>query len=337
MRIGVALAASKNPPRPSPTLPDLERISFHHHTYSRGGQCALYVTFLETGSVKVGLVRTCQDMNLESKDALRNRNWTDRPITIQACAEANWSRFKMDGLAVNLSELEVNGNCAVNKSNSQEDLSEYTDADESISAPTEILAEFLSAVMLKDYETALKYCNLILQYEPHHTTAKEFHPLILEKISQAALNSKNRNEESGSTTSSSSPDGQEERGSEEDDEDEEGDEENEEGGDDDDDEEEDDEELSEEYSSGADSSGGLGNSSDERRRNGDSDATTASYSSLEDEEAGNAPPFGIKRQLPQPKHDNDFVENGNNTATSDSESPTEPVSQRMIPSTLPVK
>ncbi|EDV41562.1 uncharacterized protein Dana_GF17446, isoform C [Drosophila ananassae] len=61
-------------------------------------------------------------------------------------------------------------------------LSEYTDADESISAPTEFLAEFLSAVMLKDYKKALKYCKLILQYEPNNATAKEFYPLILDKL-----------------------------------------------------------------------------------------------------------------------------------------------------------
>ncbi|KAH8330719.1 hypothetical protein KR067_006819, partial [Drosophila pandora] len=85
-------------------------------------------------------------------------------------------------------------------------LSEYTDADESISAPTEFLAEFLSAVMLKDYKKALKYCKLsewhinqgvlkgplyiflyifirpVLQYEPNNATAKEFYPLILDKL-----------------------------------------------------------------------------------------------------------------------------------------------------------
>nr|XP_023027569.1 glutamate-rich protein 2 [Leptinotarsa decemlineata] len=69
-------------------------------------------------------------------------------------------------------------------SSSNEDLSEYTDADESISAPTEFLAEFLSAVMLKDYVTALKYCKLILQYEPNNAAAKEFYPLIIEKLQQ---------------------------------------------------------------------------------------------------------------------------------------------------------
>ncbi|XP_055532344.1 uncharacterized protein LOC129722691 isoform X2 [Wyeomyia smithii] len=65
-------------------------------------------------------------------------------------------------------------------------LSEYTDADESISAPTELLAEFLSAVMLRDYVNALKYCKLILQYEPNNSTARDFYPHILSKIASEA-------------------------------------------------------------------------------------------------------------------------------------------------------
>ncbi|ERL94467.1 hypothetical protein D910_11744, partial [Dendroctonus ponderosae] len=86
-------------------------------------------------------------------------------------------------------------------SSSNEDLSEYTDADESISAPTEFLAEFLSAVMLKDYLTALKYCKLILQYEPNNATAKEFYPLILEKLKQN-ISLANGNGEEGSSNES---------------------------------------------------------------------------------------------------------------------------------------
>jgi len=99
-------------------------------------------------------------------------------------------------------------------SSSNEDLSEYTDADESISAPTEILAEFLSAVMLKDYGPALKYCKLILQYEPNNVTAKEFYPLIVDKLQQSLLDDKSEDNEdddaddddddSSDTTSSSS-------------------------------------------------------------------------------------------------------------------------------------
>uniref|UniRef100_A0A182M100 Uncharacterized protein n=1 Tax=Anopheles culicifacies TaxID=139723 RepID=A0A182M100_9DIPT len=55
-------------------------------------------------------------------------------------------------------------------------LSEYTDADESISAPTELLAEFLSAIMIRDY------------YEPNNTTARDFYPHILSKISEMQSN-----------------------------------------------------------------------------------------------------------------------------------------------------
>jgi hypothetical protein len=42
---------------------------------------------------------------------------------------------------------------------SNDDESEYTDADE-MSAPTELLAEFLSSIMQRDYKNALKYCKL---------------------------------------------------------------------------------------------------------------------------------------------------------------------------------
>ncbi|XP_039969417.1 putative uncharacterized protein DDB_G0286901 [Bactrocera tryoni] len=82
---------------------------------------------------------------------------------------------------------------SVSNEDLSQSLSEYTDADESISAPTEFLAEFLSAVMLKDYKKALKYCKLILQYEPNNATAKEFYPLIIEKLRDAAASDSDEN------------------------------------------------------------------------------------------------------------------------------------------------
>ncbi|XP_067619176.1 dentin sialophosphoprotein [Eurosta solidaginis] len=82
---------------------------------------------------------------------------------------------------------------SVSNEDLSQSLSEYTDADESISAPTEFLAEFLSAVMLKDYKKALKYCKLILQYEPNNATAKEFYPLIIEKLRDAPASDSDEN------------------------------------------------------------------------------------------------------------------------------------------------
>ncbi|CAG2057397.1 unnamed protein product [Timema podura] len=186
---------------------------------------------------------------------------------------------------------------------SVEDLSEYTDADESISsAPTEFLAEFLSSLMMKDYETALKYCKLILQYEPHNATAKEFYPLILEKIQLMEEEDQEQEKSSNSEDSSNgnySSDGEEKKSS----------------------------------------------------SSSDSEATT-SYSSLEDEVAddnqatsihkhhniddnGNSDPAmtkssvgiinGLVSQVPQVVSGNVFQ-----STSSDSESPTEPVSQQLI-------
>ncbi|KAJ1520669.1 hypothetical protein ONE63_003773 [Megalurothrips usitatus] len=146
-----------------------------------------------------------------------------------------------------------------------DEVSDYTDADESISAPTEFLAEFLSAIMGKDYPTALKYCKLILQYEPNNRTAREFYPLIVEKLVQSTIDESQSDSEdsssggSGSLTGSASDEDASSSsvGSLSEDEDE----------------EEDDED------------GGGGRRHNDNSEYGDTDGTTASYSSLEDEEA----------------------------------------------------
>ncbi|KAF5298607.1 hypothetical protein FQR65_LT09702 [Abscondita terminalis] len=223
---------------------------------------------------------------------------------------------------------EDNGNVSLLKpTSSSEDLSEYTDADESISAPTEFLAEFLSAVMLKDYETALKYCKLILQYEPNNGTAKEFYPLIVAKLQQSKLNGNNDDgdnnseadddDDSDSSSSSDSESGSEESSEEQ-------------------------EEV--EVGQGVD-----------KRSKGSSDGTTGSYSSLEDDEAeldqlaalaaryhvDNAD-FGNGNKIYSTvnfksifdnKHTDGIKPTVNHVpfgTSSDSESPTEPVTQQTI-------
>ncbi|KAJ3641335.1 hypothetical protein Zmor_027847 [Zophobas morio] len=231
---------------------------------------------------------------------------------------------------------EDNGNVGLLKptSSSNEDLSEYTDADESISAPTEFLAEFLSAVMLKDYVTALKYCKLILQYEPNNATAKEFYPLILEKLKQSNLEDGSSNdseeEEEDNSSSSSSSDSDSSSSSEESSEGQE--------------EEEEEEEVE------------VGRGDKQSKGSSDGDATTGSYSSLEDDEAetdqlaalaakyqidnvnlGNGNKIYGTGLVPFDEHlsngSNALIVPGNPPAfgtSSDSESPTEPVSQQTV-------
>ncbi|XP_038607531.1 glutamate-rich protein 2 isoform X2 [Tachyglossus aculeatus] len=49
-------------------------------------------------------------------------------------------------------------------------------------APLELMAEFLRAVMDQDYNLAKKLCQMILIYEPENPEAKQFFPLIEEKL-----------------------------------------------------------------------------------------------------------------------------------------------------------
>ncbi|KAJ9577355.1 hypothetical protein L9F63_006099, partial [Diploptera punctata] len=162
---------------------------------------------------------------------------------------------------------------------------------------------FLSAVMLKDYEKALKYCKLILQYEPNNATAKEFYPLILEKLQLME-----EQEESNNSSNSG---------------------------------------QSEDSSSGNDDSCSEGEEKPTGSSESDSDATTASYSSLEDEEADAAmssvtkfikeitmePPVTISVSgggKSEPVTTNSTNLQAFQSTSSDSESPTEPVSQPTI-------
>ncbi|XP_044762193.1 serine/threonine-protein phosphatase 4 regulatory subunit 2 [Coccinella septempunctata] len=240
---------------------------------------------------------------------------------------------------------EDNGNIGLLKPtvSSTEDLSEYTDADESMSAPTEFLAEFLSALMMKEYGNALKYCKLILQYEPNNATAKEFYPLIIEKIKQTEnLKANESNETESESEADSSSDSDSSSGDDSSD-----------GQEDDEDVEEEEEEEVEVNMNQDKNKGSKGSS------NGDN--TTGSYSSLEDDEAvidqltaltqkykidnvdlGNGnkiyhstvtDPTLSKYDYTDNKPKKDFlaVENKYNFATSsDSESPTEPVTQETI-------
>ncbi|XP_070507117.1 uncharacterized protein [Chironomus tepperi] len=66
--------------------------------------------------------------------------------------------------------------------NDEDSTSEYTDPENS--APTELLAEFLTSIMRKDYVNALKYCKLILEFEPNNKTAKDFYPELIQKVSE---------------------------------------------------------------------------------------------------------------------------------------------------------
>lgn len=74
----------------------------------------------------------------------------------------------------------------VSSANDQDPHEAQSEEEENESAeghvPLELFAEFLQAVMTKNYQLAKKLCQMILIYEPQNSEAKSFLPLIEEKL-----------------------------------------------------------------------------------------------------------------------------------------------------------
>ncbi|KAK3575887.1 hypothetical protein CHS0354_032106 [Potamilus streckersoni] len=101
-------------------------------------------------------------------------------------------------------------------------------------APNNLLMEFLTAVMEKDYQTAAKLCKMILIYEPDNKEALSFAPLIEEKIKldeEADVNESEGVDEEGEEEEEEEDDEKEEDDGDDSEEDSDADEEDEEGSD----------------------------------------------------------------------------------------------------------
>ncbi|GIY76019.1 hypothetical protein CEXT_680651 [Caerostris extrusa] len=68
----------------------------------------------------------------------------------------------------------------------------------------EILSEFLSTLMARNYKSALYYCKLILLYEPNNDIVRDFYPLIQEKMLLDNHKSDNYDESENSSIKSES-------------------------------------------------------------------------------------------------------------------------------------
>lgn len=67
--------------------------------------------------------------------------------------------------------------------------------------PLQLLSEFIDAVTLKEYESALNLCNMILIFEPTNETALEFIPNLQEKIKMEEEESSGEEDSSDSSES----------------------------------------------------------------------------------------------------------------------------------------
>ncbi|XP_075687233.1 glutamate-rich protein 2 isoform X2 [Rhinoderma darwinii] len=113
----------------------------------------------------------------------------------------NGKMQKITSVPGNTDEKETTGpqSLAIHNGNIKRRLEESSDEDESDDetgrAPIELLAEFISAIMDKDYQVAQKLCQMILLYEPENPEAKQFSPLI-EKMLQIEQQQSSEDEDS---------------------------------------------------------------------------------------------------------------------------------------------
>ncbi|XP_064644182.1 glutamate-rich protein 2-like isoform X2 [Lineus longissimus] len=118
----------------------------------------------------------------------------------------------MNNLSMNHEKLAMNGDIAQEGSDGEDEEDESSsEEEEEVKAPNELMMEFVACMMQQDYANALKLCKMILIYEPENAEAKEFLPVIEEKMQlDAEAEAEGGEEESG------------ESGDEDDDEDDEG-------------------------------------------------------------------------------------------------------------------
>uniref|UniRef100_A0A8C1ZIR0 Sp5 transcription factor n=2 Tax=Cyprinus carpio TaxID=7962 RepID=A0A8C1ZIR0_CYPCA len=91
-----------------------------------------------------------------------------------------------DVQSVSVHELHIQAPQVVLSANDQDPHEVQSEEDGNESAeghvPLELFAEFLQAIMTKNYQLAKKLCQMILIYEPQNSEAKSFLPLIEEKL-----------------------------------------------------------------------------------------------------------------------------------------------------------
>uniref|UniRef100_A0A8C2WFH4 Glutamate-rich protein 2 n=1 Tax=Cyclopterus lumpus TaxID=8103 RepID=A0A8C2WFH4_CYCLU len=76
--------------------------------------------------------------------------------------------------------------------------------DEDITAPVELIMEFLGAAVDRDYQLASILCQMILIYEPDNPEASEFLPLIQRKLLEGENDEDSGSDEESSQSSSRS-------------------------------------------------------------------------------------------------------------------------------------
>jgi len=94
------------------------------------------------------------------------------------------------------------------------DLSSDDNDDEPVRAPLQLKAEFVNAIMFRQWVIAKKLCHFILMYEPNNVEAKQYGPLIdymLNKEQSESSSDDSSDDDSSRSSSSSSSSNEDEK------------------------------------------------------------------------------------------------------------------------------
>ncbi|XP_035264792.1 glutamate-rich protein 2 isoform X2 [Anguilla anguilla] len=141
------------------------------------------------GSTFSGCKALRTDINIKGKQSPDTTDGTGE----QACAQDQPGSLQS---ADNL--------CMTSQDDSKPEEEGEISEDEEHRAPIELFAEFLKSVMDKDYILAKKLCQMILIYEPDNPEAKQFIPLIEEKLLLGQEDDESSNDTEDSSDSSDS-------------------------------------------------------------------------------------------------------------------------------------
>ncbi|KAL1273355.1 hypothetical protein QQF64_029217 [Cirrhinus molitorella] len=135
---------------------------------------------------KVHSSKSSRGYNASKAPSFRNVTTHGHKLPKQVPPIMTEKQGECDVQSESVHELHIQAPQIVLSANDQDPQEAQSEEDGNESAeghvPLELFAEFLQAVMTKNYQLAKKLCQMILIYEPQNSEAKNFLPLIEEKL-----------------------------------------------------------------------------------------------------------------------------------------------------------
>ncbi|XP_056122077.1 glutamate-rich protein 2 isoform X4 [Rhinichthys klamathensis goyatoka] len=140
----------------------------------------------ETTNIKAPSSTSSRGYNASKAPSFRNVTTHGHKLPKQVPPMMTEKQGECEVQSESVLEKHIQAPQVVSSANDQDPHEAQSEEEETESAeghvPLELFAEFLQAVMTKNYPLAKKLCQMILIYEPQNSEAKSFQPLIEEKL-----------------------------------------------------------------------------------------------------------------------------------------------------------